>query len=81
MGDVYAEEQKRTGPFAEHENCSAKAPEILATMMETTKEMLLHAVEAFVNEDEDAANKVIEADDVVDEQFNQIKNVMVMLKL
>lgn len=76
MGDVYAEEQKRTGAFAEHETCSAKAPEILATMLEATKEMLLHAVEAFVNEDEDAANKVIEADDVVDEQFNQIKNVM-----
>ncbi|MBQ4537864.1 MAG: phosphate signaling complex protein PhoU [Lachnospiraceae bacterium] len=76
MGDVYAEEQKRTGTVTGRENDSVGAPEILATMMETTKEMLLHAVEAFVNEDEDAANRVIESDDMVDEQFNQIKNAM-----
>lgn len=49
---------------------------ILAEMMEEAKEMLHEAVEAFVNGDEQAAKDVIAHDDVVDEQFNVMKEKM-----
>ena len=44
--------------------------------MEEAKEMLHEAVEAFVNGDEQAAKDVIAHDDVVDEQFNVMKEKM-----
>lgn len=61
MGEIYAE--------GEYER-------ILAEMMEEAKEMLHEAVEAFVNSDEQAAKAVIAHDDVVDEQFNLVKEKM-----
>ena len=45
----------------------------LLVMMEEAKKMLRESVEAFVNGEEKAAEKVIAADDTVDELFNQIK--------
>ena len=50
--------------------------ETAAEMMEEAKEMLHEAVEAFVNGDEQAAKDVIAHDDVVDEQFNVMKEKM-----
>lgn len=61
MGNIYSE--------GEYER-------ILAEMMEEAKNMLHEAVEAFVEGDEDAARKVIAHDDVVDEQFNRVKERM-----
>lgn len=61
MGNIYAE--------GEYER-------ILAEMMEEAKNMLHEAVEAFVNGDEAAARKVIAHDDIVDEQFNRVKEKM-----
>ncbi len=61
MGNIFAE--------GEYEH-------ILAEMMEEAKDMLHEAVEAFVDADEDAARKVIAHDDIVDEQFNQMKEKM-----
>lgn len=49
---------------------------ILSEMMEEAKEMLREAVEAFVNGDEHAAEDVIAHDDIVDEQFNLVKEKM-----
>lgn len=49
---------------------------LLLKMMEEAKEMLHEAVEAFVDGSEDAANEVIERDDVVDDLFNQVKDKM-----
>lgn len=49
---------------------------ILADMMEEAKCMLREAIDAFVEADEVAARKVIVHDDIVDEQFNQVKEKM-----
>lgn len=49
---------------------------MLAKMMEEAKDMLHEAVVAFVEGDEKAAGAVIARDDVVDEQFNQVKEKM-----
>lgn len=49
---------------------------LLSLMMEEAKEMLKEAVEAFVNGSEEAARKVIDRDDVVDDLFNQVKEKM-----
>lgn len=49
---------------------------ILADMMEEAKCMLREAIDAFVEADEEAAQNVIEHDDIVDEQFNQVKEKM-----
>lgn len=46
---------------------------LLADMMEEAKNMLHEAVEAFVNASKEAAQEVIDRDDVVDEMFNQVK--------
>ena len=57
-------------------NADGEYERILAEMMEEAKEMLHEAVEAFVNGDEQAAKDVIVHDDVVDEQFNVMKEKM-----
>lgn len=57
-------------------NADGEYERILAEMMEEAKEMLHEAVEAFVNGDEQAAKDVIAHDDVVDEQFNVMKEKM-----
>ena len=57
-------------------NADGEYESILAEMMEEAKEMLHEAVEAFVNGDEQAAKDVIAHDDVVDEQFNVMKEKM-----
>lgn len=57
-------------------NADGEYERILAKMMEEAKEMLHEAVEAFVNGDEQAAKDVIVHDDVVDEQFNVMKEKM-----
>ena len=57
-------------------NADGEYERILAEMMEEAKEMLHEAVEAFVNGDEQAAKDVIAHDDVVDEQFNMMKEKM-----
>lgn len=49
---------------------------ILAEMMEEAKDMLHEAVDAFVDGNEEAARKVIAHDDIVDAQFNQVKEKM-----
>lgn len=49
---------------------------MLSEMMSAAKEMLHTAVEAFVNGDVSAAQKVIQEDDVVDDYFNQMKMAM-----
>lgn len=49
---------------------------LLDEMMEEAKSMLLEGVEAFVNGDEEMAKKVIDHDDMVDAQFNQMKEMM-----
>lgn len=49
---------------------------ILADMMEEAKCMLKEAINAFVEVDETAAKNVIAHDDIVDEQFNQVKEKM-----
>lgn len=49
---------------------------ILADMMEEAKNMLREAIDTFVEADEEAARKVIAHDDIVDEQFNQVKEKM-----
>lgn len=49
---------------------------ILSDMMEEAKGMLCEAIDAFVEADEEAARKVIIHDDIVDEQFNQVKEKM-----
>jgi len=61
MGGVFAE--------GEYEH-------MLAKMMEEAKGMLHEAVEAFVDGDEQAAREVISHDDIVDEQFNEMKEKM-----
>lgn len=49
----------------------------LFPMEEAAKEMLHMAVNAFVNRDTQAARKVIDTDDVVDELFNRVKEDIV----
>ena len=49
---------------------------LLDEMMEEAKSMLLEGVEAFVNGDEEMAKRVIDHDDMVDAQFNQMKEMM-----
>lgn len=49
---------------------------LLYRMMEEAKEMLHEAVEAFVEGSVEAAQMVIERDDVVDDYFNQVKDKM-----
>lgn len=49
----------------------------LAAMMEEAKNMLHKAVEAFVNGDIEAAQTVIEHDDIVDDYFNQVKDELI----
>lgn len=49
---------------------------ILSDMMEEAKSMLREAIDAFVEADEMAAQKVIAHDDIVDEQFNLVKEKM-----
>lgn len=61
MGDIYAD------------GCYEQ---LLDKMMEEAKSMLLESVEAFVNGDEEMAKKVIAHDDVVDAQFNKMKEMM-----
>ncbi len=51
----------------------------LGRMMHATGEMLHEAVEAFVNEDAPAAQKVIDKDDEVDDFFNEIKDEMITI--
>lgn len=43
-------------------------------MTRAARAMLSNSIDAFVNRDEKLARKVIEDDDVVDDQFNRIKN-------
>lgn len=50
--------------------------EILTEMMEAAKEMLCEAVESFVEGNEEMATKVIARDDVVDDLFNRVKDMM-----
>lgn len=50
--------------------------QLLDNMLEATKKMLHEGVEAFVNCDQTAAQKVIAHDDVVDDMFNQVKEQM-----
>lgn len=61
MGGVYAE---------------SSYEQLLASMLKEAKEMLHRSVESFVNGDEKAARAVIVGDDVVDELFNQMKEMM-----
>lgn len=49
---------------------------ILADMMEEAKDMLRKAICAFVEADKDAAESVIIHDDIVDGQFNEVKEKM-----
>ncbi len=49
---------------------------LLQSMMEEAKEMVHDAAEAFVNGDMNLAEKVIVQDDVVDDLFNQAKELM-----
>lgn len=48
----------------------------LQAMMENAKEMVHDAVEAFVSGNRELAEKVIAQDDVVDDYFNQVKEIM-----
>lgn len=50
--------------------------EILFCMMDAAKKMLAEAVEAFVDGNESVAAEVIAEDDVVDDLFNQVKDMM-----
>lgn len=50
--------------------------EKMSAMMEEDKSMLLDAVDAFVNGNVEQAQAVVSRDDVVDEMFNGIKDVM-----
>lgn len=50
--------------------------QLLDEMLEEAKSMLLEGVEAFVNGDEEMAKKVIAHDDVVDDAFNKMKEMM-----
>ena len=45
----------------------------LLPMIDAAKEMILTAVSAFVDRDQEAAQEVIRKDDEVDELFNQVK--------
>lgn len=49
----------------------------IQTMAEETKQMEHAAVEAFVSRDEEAAKRVIEGDDVIDDLFNLVKEELV----
>ena len=49
----------------------------LAPMIEATKQLIHDAVNAFVNRDMEAAQKVIDGDDVIDELFNKAKGDIV----
>lgn len=49
----------------------------LTPMVHAAKEMLHFSVEAFVNRDTEAAKKVIESDDVVDDLFNKVKGDLI----
>ncbi|MGN0157058.1 MAG: phosphate signaling complex protein PhoU [Lachnospiraceae bacterium] len=46
----------------------------LEGMVEATKELFMNAVDAFVNNNEEASHKVITGDDVIDSLFNKVKN-------
>lgn len=46
----------------------------LEGMVEATKELFMNAVDAFVNNNEEASHKVIAGDDVIDSLFNKVKN-------
>lgn len=46
-------------------------------MVEATREMFCEAVDAFVNRNEEKANKVIKEDDVIDALFNKVKTDLI----
>lgn len=49
----------------------------LAPMIQAAKELLKTAVDAFVSRNAQTAQKVVKADDVVDELFNKVKNDLI----
>lgn len=51
----------------------------LKPMIEATRKMVHDSVDAFVNRDQEAAQKVIEYDDVIDDYFNSVKEDIVTL--
>lgn len=54
----------------------ARKEPMMAEMMQETGKMLHSVVEAFEEEDEEAAKAVICQDDVIDDYFNEVKNKM-----
>lgn len=57
-----------------------KDGQLLKEMMDQAKEMVHNAVEAFLNKDSESAKIVIDQDDVVDDYFNSVKEMLVDVK-